>query len=132
MEEFEKASCIRGFHVYQDNWTPILGERLVCKNGSGNPRDQYAVAVCKAGDEIVGHLPRKISTMCLILFGGVELITAQFQGDGNIQGIFHRMGWKEIQTNSLENFHDWRLICKNRKSFTLQTICIIRYHILCS
>ena len=32
MEEFEKASCIQGFHVYQDNWTPILGEQLVCKN----------------------------------------------------------------------------------------------------
>ena len=36
VEEFEKASCIRSFHVYQDNWTPILGERLVCKNGPGS------------------------------------------------------------------------------------------------
>ena len=27
MEEFEKASCIRGFHVYQDSWTPFLGDR---------------------------------------------------------------------------------------------------------
>ena len=34
MEEFKKASCIQGFHVYQDSWTPILGERL-----AGNPRD---------------------------------------------------------------------------------------------
>ena len=65
-----KASCIRGFHVYQDSWIPILGERderIVCKNEPGNPRDQYAVAVCKAGDEIVGHLPRNISTMCSIM-----------------------------------------------------------------
>ena len=51
MEEFKKASCIRGFYVYQDNWTPILGERLVCKNEPGNPRDQYAVTVCKSGDD---------------------------------------------------------------------------------
>ena len=65
MEEFEKANCIRGFHIYQDNWTPILGKRLVCKNGPGNPRDRCAVAVCKAGDEIVGHLPRNISIMRL-------------------------------------------------------------------
>ena len=64
MEEFEKASCIRGFHVYQDNWTPILGERLVCKNEPGNPKDRYSVAICKVGDEIVGYLPRNISTMC--------------------------------------------------------------------
>ena len=54
MEEFEKASCIQGFHVYQDNWTSILDKQLVCKNEPGNPRDRYAVAVCKAGDEIVG------------------------------------------------------------------------------
>ena len=27
MEEFEKASCIRGFHVYQDSWTSFLGDR---------------------------------------------------------------------------------------------------------
>ena len=66
MEEFEKASCIQGFHVYQDNWTPILGERLICRNEPGNPRDRYAFAVCKAGDEIVGHLPRNITTMCSI------------------------------------------------------------------
>ena len=26
MEEFKKASYIRGFHVYQYNWTPILGD----------------------------------------------------------------------------------------------------------
>ena len=77
MEEFEKASCIRGFHVYQDNWIPILGERLVCKNEPGNPRDRYAVTVCKAGDKIVGHLPRNISTMCSIFIrrGGIIYCT---------------------------------------------------------
>ena len=32
----------------------------------------------------MGHLPRNISTMCSILFGVVELLTAQFQEDGNI------------------------------------------------
>ena len=39
MAEFEKDSCIQGFHIYQDNWTPVLGERLECKNDPGNPRD---------------------------------------------------------------------------------------------
>ena len=44
----------------------LVSDLYVCKNEPGNPRDQYAVAVCKAGDEIVGHLPRNISTMCSI------------------------------------------------------------------
>ena len=80
MEELEKASYIRGFHVYQNNWTPILGKRLVCKNEPGNPRDRYAVAVCKAGDERVGHLPRNISTMCLIFIQCSGIIYCTISG----------------------------------------------------
>ena len=45
---------------------PSLASDLYVKIGPGNPRDRYAVAVCRAGDEIVGHLPRNISIMCLI------------------------------------------------------------------
>ena len=71
-EEFKTNSCIRGYHVYQERWVPVIGERLECKRESGNPRDRYAVAVCK-GDEIVGHVPRYISTLCslFIRHGGI-------------------------------------------------------------
>ena len=62
VEEFETDSCICGYHVYQDHWLPIIGERLECRRESGNPRDRYAVALCKGG-EIVGHVPRYISTI---------------------------------------------------------------------
>ena len=63
MEEFETSSCIRGYHVYQDRWVPIIGEWLECTRQPENPRDRYAIAVCK-GAEIVGHVPRYISTLC--------------------------------------------------------------------
>ena len=126
MEEFEKASCIQGFHVYQDNWTPILGEWLVCKNGPGNPRDRYAVAVCKVGDEMVGHLPRNISTMCSIFIQHGGIIYCTVSGRQQCSRDFPQ-GGMGIQKNSLENFRDWRLIHENRESFPPQTICIIRY-----
>ena len=30
--EFETDSSVRGYrHVYQDNWTPVIGERLHCE-----------------------------------------------------------------------------------------------------
>ena len=29
--EFETDSSVHGYHVYQDNWTPVLGERLHCE-----------------------------------------------------------------------------------------------------
>ena len=127
MEEFKKASCIRGFQVYQDNWTPILGERLVSKNGPGNPRDRYAVAVCKAGDEIVGHLPRNISTMCSIFIRRGRIIYRTDSGRRQCSRDLSQ-GGMEIQKNSLEKFCVWRLICENRKSFPPQTICIIQYN----
>ena len=29
--ELETYSSVRGYHVYQDNWTPVTGERLHCE-----------------------------------------------------------------------------------------------------
>ena len=30
-EEFETDSSVRGYYVYQGNWTPIIGEQLNCE-----------------------------------------------------------------------------------------------------
>ena len=57
------SSCIRGYHVYQSVWDPVIGELLQCHRESRNAMDRYAVSVTK-NDEIVGHLPKKISTLC--------------------------------------------------------------------
>ena len=29
-EEFETQSSIHRYHVYQDQWTPVVGEQLLC------------------------------------------------------------------------------------------------------
>ena len=62
-EEFEMNGCVHGFHVYQDTWTPVIDEKLVCRREDSNPRERYAVAVLK-GEEIVGHVPRYMSIAC--------------------------------------------------------------------
>ena len=59
-------SVVRGFHVYHTVWTPVLGEELECKREFGNVVDRYAVGVHKSDGSLVGHLPRKISTLCAI------------------------------------------------------------------
>ena len=46
--EFETDSSVRGYHVHQDNWTPVIGERLNCEREEENPRDRYAVAIRNA------------------------------------------------------------------------------------
>ena len=55
-------SCVHGFHIYQDVWTPVhvVGEVLGCRRETTNTEDRYAVAVYKS-EEVVGHVPRKIS-----------------------------------------------------------------------
>ena len=67
MENFETESCIRGFHIYKENWSPLIGEQIKCVREVANPQDRYAVAVIKTTSfsaETVGHIPRCISAVC--------------------------------------------------------------------
>ena len=67
MANFVVDSMIRGHHVYKEIWDPVNGEELPCGREIGNSSDPLAVAVMKrldGGDNIVGHLPRRISSLC--------------------------------------------------------------------
>jgi len=69
---FSMHMCVRGFHMYQDEWTPMLHETLSCCRELANVHNPFAIKVMKVG-AIVGHLPKKISSTCslLIMKGGV-------------------------------------------------------------
>ena len=41
--EFETDSSVRGYHVCQDNWIPVIGERLNCEREEENPRDRHVI-----------------------------------------------------------------------------------------
>ena len=71
-------SCVRGFHVYQDVWNPIIGKVLACRRQTTNIEDRYAIAVYKA-EEVVGHVPRKILFLCaaFIRRGGTIYCTVE-------------------------------------------------------
>ena len=60
METFAFTSAVRGYHVYQDLFTPSIGENLAAKREFNNAMDKHAVKVAR-GDETVGQLPRKFS-----------------------------------------------------------------------
>ena len=66
------STCMKGYHVYQEEWTPVLDEMLLCCREFANVHDPFAVKVVKAGST-VGHLPIKISSTCslFIMKGGV-------------------------------------------------------------
>ena len=53
------VSCIRGYHVYSEEWTAVLGETLTCEWEIGIVVDRYAIAIKKYSCETVGHVPKK-------------------------------------------------------------------------
>ena len=61
---FSYPSVICGYHEYKAIWCSIIGEVLVCTREVGNHHDPYAVAVEKAGGVIIGHVPKKIFSIC--------------------------------------------------------------------
>ena len=56
---------MRGHRIYRCVWRATVDEQLECKPEPRNKEDPYAVAVMK-NDEVVGHVPRKISAACTL------------------------------------------------------------------
>ena len=61
-------------------WRPAKGETLACRQESTNPHDHYAVSVQKV-DQVIGHLPQKISCLCFLFLGQGTTITASVTGE---------------------------------------------------
>ena len=57
---FNKASIVRGHHVYKTVWMPFIGETLAVNCEEDNLHDRYAVTVY-LNDSVVGHLSWSIS-----------------------------------------------------------------------
>ena len=79
MSSYQIESCIRGFHIYEEVWTPFTGERLGCTRERSNKEDPFAVAM-KRGTETVGHVPRTISCVCTLFLGQRGSISCEVTG----------------------------------------------------
>ena len=62
---YEFKSWIKGYHAYQDVWSPVIGEDLACEREPENTFSPggHAVAV-KKGDDVVGHVPCENERLC--------------------------------------------------------------------
>ena len=56
---YKKESVVRGHHIYQKSWTPVIGEVLTVEREENNQHDDYAVAAMKNGN-IFGHVLHSI------------------------------------------------------------------------
>ena len=60
---FSISSMIRRYRIYKEVWEVTEGEILSFKRENDNYHNPFSVAVVKDG-QIVGHVPKKISTVC--------------------------------------------------------------------
>ena len=70
---------MRGYHIYNDIWEASVGEELSCQRENGNRSDPFAVAIIKSG-MTVGHIPRKISSVCSLFLRRNGVVTIQTTG----------------------------------------------------
>ena len=87
----EISSFIRGYHAYQDFWTPVLNEELQLTTEPDNPQDELAVAVLKSG-RVVGHVPRQLAPVLAYFLQqscnrGVAVVTGARVNRGTGYGI---------------------------------------------
>ena len=47
VDSFTVELVIRGYHVYEEVWSSVIGEVLVCRRDTRNRHDPFAVATCK-------------------------------------------------------------------------------------
>ena len=78
-------SVIQGHHEYKRVWeNPSEDDELICEGEIGNAHDTHAVAIWKDIDQetrIVGHVPRKIASLCSILIRRGGTICCKVNGD---------------------------------------------------
>ena len=76
---YQKASVVRGHHVYKAIWTPTLGEILQLRAEVTNEHDEHAIAVMKSGTT-VGHVPHSMSRVCWFFLNRGGQISCQIVG----------------------------------------------------
>ena len=70
LESFTIEAMIRGYHVYKDIWEAVLDEELPCQKELGNLADGV----------VVGHVPKKISSVCSLFLQRIGSITCCVSG----------------------------------------------------
>ena len=88
MDEYVTDTCVRGFHVYQDIWSQVIGEELPCEREEDNDKDRYAVVIIEPSVWIVEHVPRYMSRLCSVFIWRGGKIYSIVTDLANTPGIF--------------------------------------------
>lgn len=96
---FQIEGMVRGYHYYKDIWEVVIGEELECEREHGNIHDLYAVAVKQKSGVTVGHLPKKISSVCSLFLRRGGLIWCTVRGSRQYSSDLEQGGLEIPCTN---------------------------------
>ena len=77
----------------KDIRTPAIGEEFVCGQEWDNDHDRHAVVVHRDGEDVLGHLPREISSVAFFFLKHDGCITGKVTGR---RRYCHQWGGMEI------------------------------------
>ena len=81
-------SMIRGYHVYRDIWSSVLGEELPCQRETGNISDPIAVSVLKDGIDVIGHVPKRYPLFVHCFYREMDQLFAVFLVTEDFEKIY--------------------------------------------
>ena len=113
---------VRGYHVYKDIWTAVVGEEFQCRREDGNRFDPFAMAVMRGGT-VIGHVPRKISSVCLRRGG---YITCRVTGSRRYSWDLAQGGLEVPCVLRFEG--DDKRIAKAKVSYVLFFILVLKFY----
>lgn len=122
---FRVISKVRGYHVYQSIWpNPLIGEVVSCRRETGNAHDPQAVAMIKLIDgemQVVGHVPRTISSVCSIFIRRGGNIVCKITGSREYSSDLDQ-GGLQLPCELTFSIADSQECKKTRKSFKILSV----------
>ena len=114
-EEIEFTFVIRGHHVYETEWSPMLGERLVCwkdEQNEAKKHDEHAVEMfIQESRKLVGHIPTELSlhVFTFVRAHGDNQVVVEVSGGRKLENALAILGTLRAPTRSLQigaKFHE--------------------------
>ena len=87
--EVEFSSVIRGHHVYQAAWSPVIGESLACRNDDrkeAKEHGEYAVGTyLETDNKLVGHVPMELSFLIFTFLNFENKVQVKVTGSRRLE-----------------------------------------------
>ena len=85
-ESFRLENTVRGHHIFERIWMPVIGQLLQVQAETGNEQDPPTVATV-LNDSIVGHLPREISRLAFYFVQHAGRNTCEVSGRRKLSDV---------------------------------------------